>query len=82
MDATPAPTFLKFGRKRFPVPTGYGGRLTSDQETCDDMRKISKTCAREEIMACVSHPLKAKAEASADKTREHAVFVRVVANWL
>ena len=67
-DATPAPVFVKIGRKRFPLSTGYGGRLKSDQEACDDMWQICKNCTYKEILVWMSDAVKAKAEASADKT--------------
>ena len=79
---TPAAAFVNIGRKRFPVLASYSGRLTCNQETCYDMWKICKNTTRKEIVACMSDPLKAKAEAEADKTREHALFVCVFANWL
>ena len=81
-DATPGPGFVKIRRKKFPVPAGYGGWLKSDQEMCDDMWTICENRTRKEIVACMSNPMKAKAETSADKTREHAVFVHVFASWL
>ena len=58
----------------------YGGRLNSDQETCDDMWTICKSCTRKEILACMSDPVKAKAKASADKSKENEVYVRVFAS--
>ena len=78
-DATPAPALVKIRRKHVPVLVGDGGRLKFDQEMCDDMWKICKNRMHKEIVACMSHPVKAKAGAFADKTREH-VFVHVFAN--
>ena len=81
-EAIPATAFAIIGKKRFPVPTGYGGRLKLDQEKCDDMSAICKSRMREEIMACMSDPVKAKAHASSDKSKLHAVFVCVFATWV
>ena len=44
------------------------------------MWTICKNCIRKEIMACASDPVEAKAEASVDRTREHAIFVGVFAS--
>ena len=81
-EATPAPAFVKIGKKHFPVPATYGGRLKFDQEPCDDMLTICKSHTHKEIVACMSNPVKAKAKAASDKSKENAAFVRVFASWL
>ena len=79
-EATLTSAFVKIKKKQFPVLVAYGGMLKSDQETCDDMRTICKSCTCKEIAACMSNPVKTKAQASSDKSKEYVVFVRVFAN--
>ena len=81
-EATPAPAFIKIGKKQFPVVAGYGGRLKSDQETFDNVSTICKRHPHKEIVACMSNVMKAKAHASSDKGKRYVVFVWVFACWL
>ena len=81
-DETPASVFVKIGRTVSPVPSGFGGRLKSDQGTCDDIWQICPKRTCKEILARMSDPMKAKAEASTNKSKGHVVFVHVFARWL
>ena len=80
-EAIPTPVIVQTGMKRFLVPTGYGGRLKSNQEACDNVWTIRKSRTKE-IVECMPNLVKAKAEASAKKSKEYAMFVRVFASWL
>ena len=61
-EAAPAPVFVKIGRKWFPVPACYGGRLAFDQETCSNMWTICKSRTHKEMVSCMSNPVKAKVQ--------------------
>ena len=80
-EATPVAVFVKVQRMRFQVFAGYGGRLKPDQEMCNDMWQICQKHTLKDTLACLSDLAKATAEASADKTKKHAVVVHVFANW-
>ena len=81
-EVTLAATVVTIGKKQFPVPAGYGAWLKSHQETCDNMYTVCKSRTRKDFIACMPNLVKAKAQASSDKSKEHVVFVYMFASWL